>query len=199
MINSDNVNKFLKDIVDLKMCPGNEDFYEILDDKLEGSTQVFKKAFVEDEDLNILYSYDQKSTIRVFDCEVLLSPLHQPNRCNKCAIFRKTLNVRKSRLPDVKSSAVKKNRPNCTLSHKQMRKKLFTTGKEIHNLKKKQHQLEKQIHKHVRKNGVNVDKDSQRIFSSIMDSHETELEKNSVMHLLWQQQKMPLHCFGILQ
>ena len=78
-------------------------------------------------------------------------------------------------LPDLKSSAVKKIDLICTLSHKQMRKKLFTTGKEIHNIKKKKRQLAKQMHKHVTKNGVNLDQDSQRIFSSssFMDSHET--------------------------
>ena len=49
------------------MCPGNDDFYDILDDNLKAQHEIFKKTFVEDEDLHILYSYDQKSTIRVFD------------------------------------------------------------------------------------------------------------------------------------
>lgn len=83
---------------------------------------------------------------------------------------------------------LKAKRPHYTLSKKQLRKRLFVVGQEKKQLSKKQHQLQKRLDKIVNRDGLTLDDTFYALVTEIV-SKECEFDKDSVMHLLWSQQK----------
>lgn len=113
----------------------------------------------------------------------------QPDRCAMCSKYRKYLQKVKSRIDNIKSSTVKKKRPHVSCTKIQLRKKLFTSSIAIKELQKQNIILRKKIENAVQKDGIHLEDSVHNIVSTVSLGEESKLEKDSVMHLLWQQQQ----------
>jgi len=189
ILTSETVRNFFYQLNNAKLCIGNDDFQDLISYKLEGNTtNTFKKGNIEDSELNGMF-ITENVVLRSSSCEVSLAASYQPNRCPSCANYRRTLKVMETRIPSIISSAVKKKRPHTSLSKKQLRKKLFTSGKEIKDLHRKQSILENRLQRSVTRKGVTLDEESHGLISKIVEQDKDDFPENSVMGLLWNQQK----------
>ena len=97
-ITADNAAMILENLKDLKVCPGNDDFYNLIKFRLNNTAKNFKDK--SDEDVGILQTHDghdlnSVSTIRHKNCNLLV--VASGSRCGPCSAYRTALGVYETR------------------------------------------------------------------------------------------------------
>eukprot|EP00111_Clytia_hemisphaerica_P010196 TCONS_00029800-protein len=155
LLNNKNLEEFFNCIKETVLCVGNNDFQDIIDDRLSNISE-FKgidgsiKALIENNNFQQLK--DTSSTIRSVDCSLVVSS--SSTRCERCSEFRRnTLNkirYRKLNSPELPS----KFKPNIYLTNNELRQKSTNLQVENKQLKKKIANLEKKLDQAIENDGV---------------------------------------------
>ena len=189
-LSKENIDVFFKTLSNCIICCGNDDFDELIDYRL-GSDLCFKNnknEIVANIQTGFESIANSKKVIRTVGCQYLV-PNTKP-RCDSCTSYRSTLRTLQTRVDKIKGSSVKKKRPHCSLNKKQMRKRLFKLSKEKKTLQRKNRLLETKIKSLIDDEGVILDTETHDIVEEqISKSEEFKFKENSVMDLLWKQQK----------
>ena len=187
-----NAPDFFSHLNQLKSCPGNNDFPEVIKNKLLHDMDLNfydkrknVKAKIENkrfESTNFL------TTIRVVSCWKIVSC--QNIRCPECQSYRPQLNTRSSRAAKEESLvSLKKNVPNMYLPRKNLEKKAKELQKDRRILKQSNDRLLKRIDKLAVSESVEINSETSDVIVSVVNKNESGFPPDSPKHLLWEQQK----------
>ena len=189
VLSPDNVDDFFQTLNMTNVCIGNVGFDKLIQNKLtKGAELNFTdrkkniKAYIENDKMQRLES---GNVIRTVDCCLLIS--NKEIQCSSCQNYRPTLTTLSSRCDS--SNIVKKNTPNIFLSKEQLQIKAAELQRERRSLLKKQSNLEQRISSLIKKESVQVDNESHKIFDKIMKDAKPNFDPDSPISLLWDQQK----------
>ena len=151
LVNSNNANEIFKTISGLKFCSGNDDFPELIKQKIEADG-TFKdanysvKATIMSSNHSTLADLN---VIRVNNCEILTN---SSLRCKPCSTYRKYLNVCSSRI----LSPPSKYKPDVFRTKEELIDKSKSQSKEITLLKKSMARLHDKVLMLVKEEGKSI-------------------------------------------
>ena len=165
LMKNSNVEEFINIISLAYMCPGNEDFSLLVENKIEKGSELCSfdkeksvRAYIQNSECCQVRHW---SVIRTYKCELLIL---NNQRCEPCTKHRKVLLKLSDRKSGLDESFVPKNIPNEALSHKQALVKLSAIQKDGKSLiHSRENQLRK-IQNVIEKDDVKVDTGCQELF-----------------------------------
>ena len=187
-----NAPNFFSHLNQLKSCPGNNDFPELIKNKLVHDMDLNfydkrknVKAKIENKRFE---STNSLATIRVVNCWKIVSC--QNNRCSECQSYRPQLNTRSSRAVKEESLvSLKKNVPNMYLPRKNLEQKAKELQKERRILKQSNDRLLKRIDKLAVSESVEINSETSNVIISVVNKNESGFPPDSPKHILREQQK----------
>ncbi|XP_066910451.1 uncharacterized protein [Clytia hemisphaerica] len=190
VINVENALYIFETISASKLCPGNEDFKNLIDEKINSKECSFKdkenniKATIENASLS---GVEDLKTIRVKDCELLVR--NDVSRCEPCIKYRHYLHnivYRRSVSPELPS----KFTANKYLSKDNLMKKATDQQKQIKSLKRSLESMRTFVSQLVEDEGCAVENNLlKEVCNNVVSTNDSPFDKDSPIHLLWEQQK----------
>ena len=191
IINRNNIEEVFTTLQSAKICFGNDDFPDLIKKKLDQGAELSfldvnhnVKAVIETLNFQRFQKY---STIRTVNCEVLFQG--KSKRCSACQEHRAVLNSASYRLSRDDPNVVKKNTAKIYLSRNQIGIKLTAYQKERRSLIDNRARLEKNIRQLVKKEGIKLENETQKIVTEVLEKNDSGFDENSTQNLLWEQQK----------
>ena len=199
-LNVSNLDNFFSMITQSKVCPGNDDYVDLIDKKMEmGSNLEFLsknkevKAYIENK---TFVNIKDCKTIRVVNCSLII--INNSLQCDNCTAYRPTLTVMRSRNSSSKHSrsnsldvSFHPNTPNIFLKRQELTQKCNQLQGEKRRLEASLRRTKNTIEKLVKQSGVGVDEQAHNLLSNIMNKNDDccNFDMDSPQYLLWQQQK----------
>ena len=191
LLNDLNYAPFLDFLLSAKVCPGNDDFPDVLAGKLalSGKGTIISpdgaiKAFADSSSL-VRVDSASLNTLRDSSCDILISS----NRCLKCASYRNSLFAMRSQ-----SRQTDKTNPKCNdryMSMEDLKAKVKFLEQERIRLTQKTLRLQDRIRKDIKEKGIYVEESTSKLLKDIVSSevHSPPFEPDSPQFLLWDEQR----------
>lgn len=190
-VTDDNVETFSELIDKLCLCEGNDDFNDILENKLE-----IRHFFTEDIVIETLLGeklIDGAKVVRSVNCEkVVQQDGDSKKMCRECKNIRpyllKSRSIIKNQTKDVErtSESSKVNIRKLTFNELVIRYENVQANRQASL--RCAIKLHGKIKKLIDKEGVDVDSENGNILRNILETNQPSLEEGSPQWLLWQQQ-----------
>ncbi|CAC5379452.1 unnamed protein product [Mytilus coruscus] len=181
------VEKLMKKITCMKICPGNNDFSDICRNRYPNTLEEFRNT--EDILLASEENLAHGTTIRTVACGMLCDS--QQERCSNCQVFRPNLFMQRGRMKN-NSSETKLTHRLDYMTTGQLKERVLNSRDEIRSLKRKMESLKKGLSRYCDKLGVKLDVGISESFVSIMKTNTdialSKFKENSPQYILWKQQ-----------
>ena len=189
-ISTENVEFFFNFINTLKICPGNEDFPEIIHNQLKFGRDLHfldKSGQIKAKIQNKHFiSIDEMNTIRTINCEKIVGK--EEIRCDSCQHYRKILITKSYRIEKGTVREVKKQTPNMFMSREDLEKKVKDYQKDRRLLQQTKERNHKKIDKLLSKDSVKLEPEINKIVGDIFTANKPGFPEDSLKNLLWKEQ-----------
>ena len=187
-----NIEQVLHKISEANICCGNEDFPDLIRLKLEKGSDINffdkegnTKASLEN---NFFVQASSCTVIRVIDCELLVDACKI--RCEACSHYRRSiLWPQQYRLQRSITECPNKSIANIHLSRPEIERRLSDIQREHKLLLRGNVNLEKRIHKLVKRESVVVGPEWSKLLNEVTIKENCSFDSDSPQYLLWEEQK----------
>ena len=190
-INQSNVQLFFNFYLELHICPGNNDFPEVIKSKFGHGTDLNfydKQKNIKAKIKNKIFSTaEELDTVRTLNCEVFIPKSN--SRCAPCQVFRKHLTTMAHCADKEKSTSSKYIPSKYMPETNRFRKKTQQIQKDVRFLNQQKKKTEVKIKKLFRNSKVSSSWDIDEKLNDVLISSKSGFDPNSPKHLLWEQQR----------
>ena len=186
-----NINKFVENLNKCNICIGNNDFENVVQNKLEKNRDLVFSD-MNNEEKAVLETIDMKdirsvATIRVINCTVLVFGHF---RCKLCKDYRKILSAMASKFKE-NDVSFNKFTPHVKLTKEQLNVKTKYYAQEIRQLRASNKMLLERIKSVIDEEGVLLESDINDICCKAItqEKYFDSLDPDSPQSLLWEEQK----------
>ena len=192
ILRTDNMKLFISVLNSVNICEGNNDFEDLIQKRVMIETQF---RGLDGEDVAVIESNrgvslmkENFNIIRSKNCRLLI---RNELKCEECKQLRKKLHaMRAIKTTSSKDSASVSSKVNYRYqSSEVLRKRLSSTQLAKKNAVQNVTRLTSKISKLVESEEVAVTSEQDSIIKEIIEKEKPELDENTPLHLLWQQQK----------
>nr|XP_047145626.1 uncharacterized protein LOC124818645 isoform X2 [Hydra vulgaris] len=190
IIYEENIHEFFMAVSELKICPANDEFKDLISHKLSYGSELYFlnkdktiKAKIENKQFS---SEADLKVIRSSKCDKLIS--NYVSRCNYCTTLRKDLILYSHRY-ETDTIGSKEKSPNIYKNREQLLEKCEEQHNYLQYLKSVLKRKEKRIRKLFEKESIVLPDQLNDVVSGVLkNNHNLSFPKNSPKYLLWQEQ-----------
>jgi len=188
-LDDNNVENVAKTLGCLTLCPGNNDYKDVLDYRLSMKDKdPFPAGDIVTAKGEVLHK-DLFVTIRSKTCQLVLSETSKSNLCDSCRDFRKNLWIIRKRMSAASNKLLDSSHANISnLTFDELTQRYQNSQKSKWSALKLCAKLSLKIDKLVKADGCAVSSSQQDLFTEIMKKNPVGFDENTPQGLLWQQQ-----------